>query len=115
MIHDWKAFDLSFEALQNIQKDSKFYVSMKDNEIISLSFAYPRRRPDLMWTFTIYADGLESVLSQFAYNLILSERNNCTAVMGTYDAKYEAVFQKSKWIPKNRWITRLLLLERKMQ
>ncbi|MDH7564177.1 MAG: GNAT family N-acetyltransferase [Candidatus Bathyarchaeota archaeon] len=115
LVHDWKALDLSLEALQTIGKDSKFHISLKDDEISSLSFAYPRRRPDLMWTFTIYADGLEGTLSQFAYNLILSERNNCTVIMGTYDAKYEALFQKSKWIPKNRWITRLLLLERKMQ
>ena len=112
LVYDWKALDFTVENLKEIGKSHSFYVSLKESQIDTLSFAYVSHRPDqLVWVFTVCSSDAKSVISHFSLHESLAQKSNCGAMMCTYKADFEEDLRKSKLISR-RWNTHLVLLER---
>lgn len=113
LVFDWKALDCTLEGLEMLGKSHEFYVSPEKGEVNSLSYGTLRRRGEiLLWVFTIHAISPRRFLSHLYRNTASALERGCNAIMGTYDVKFERVFQKVDWGSEERWGTHLVLLER---
>jgi GNAT superfamily N-acetyltransferase len=113
VVFDWKALDCTRESLKLIGKNHTFFVPRKGQDVDSLSYGTLRHRGrTLLWVFTIHATQTAGFLSHLHRNLAIASKHGSTAVMGTYDLKFEKAFQNMDWGPKRHWGTRLVLLEK---
>jgi len=113
LIYDWKALDVTPEALEVIGESHEYYITMKKAEVDSLSYGYSGRRGGLsLWTFTIYATESDGFLLQLSHNVALALKQGYNAVMCTYQLGFERKLYEVDWISENRWGTHLVLLER---
>ena len=113
LIYDWKAVDCTLANLKMLEKSHELYVIVKNTKMHSFSCGTSRRRGEqTLWVFTIYARDPESFLTHLSHNISLAYKRNYIAIMGTYPTRLERTLQSIDWLPKDRWGTRLTLLEK---
>lgn len=113
LVYDWKALDVSPQNLTIIAKNHRLYAALKERRIDSLSLAYPRpHRKSQIWIATIYTKEPVSFSAQLNHNITEAQKENCKTMMCTYQTELEKDLLDVGIIPKRRWRTHLILLER---
>ena len=111
LAYEWKALDDTCPNIREIGKTHTFYAALKNNEIDSLSFGYPRNS---WWNTTIYAKNSQGVIAQLSHNMATAFRQGLDSIECTYQTRYEKAVNELDLKPEEQQQTRLVLLEKQI-
>lgn len=115
LVYNWKARDYTLEGFRTIGETNEFHVALRKNRIDSLSIGGPRYEPeDSPWSFTIYATDSHGFQSQLSHQISLAHAYRHTAIMCTYETKFEKILHVMDWLSEEHWGMRMVLLEKSM-
>ncbi len=114
IVYDWKALDLSPEALEKIAALAKFWTQSRGGRIGSFSLGFVSEDPaGLQWSFTIYASDDSTFLDQLSHHLQMASENECKNIFLTYQMDYVGTLYLLDWVrPIEDEEMALTLLER---
>jgi hypothetical protein len=116
LVYDWKALDVTHENLEILSESHNYYFTGKGENLTSLSYGCFLQRGELpLWAFTIYSNETDAFYAQLENNLTCACVCKKTALMGTYQIKFEKVLHQVDWISEDHWGTRLVLLEKTLR
>ncbi|MHA3964733.1 MAG: hypothetical protein AM325_014475, partial [Candidatus Thorarchaeota archaeon SMTZ1-45] len=99
IIYDWKALDVSHDALEKISTLAKFWVQSSNEMIESFSLGFVREDPTgQQWSFTIYARDDSTFLDQLTYHLKITSDVGCTTIFMTYQMDFIETFYSLDWV-----------------
>ena len=109
LAYEWKALNDTCPNIREIGKTHTFYAALKNSEIDSLSFGYPRNP---WWNATIYAKNSQGFLAQLSHNMTTAFKKGLDSIECTYQIKYEKILKGEDLKPEEQQQTRLILLEK---
>jgi RimJ/RimL family protein N-acetyltransferase len=117
LVYDWKALELSLESLEEIGKDHRFYVGLKNGKIDSLSFCHlrPDRKDQPWWSFTVYAHDSEGVLGQVSHSVRIALEGGLNKAMVTLEKRFEEVVGELEFGADEQDVSNLVMLEKKIK
>jgi GNAT superfamily N-acetyltransferase len=116
LIYDWKALDVTREALETIGRSHEFYVAAKEGKIDSLSLGHHRRNPaQAQWSFTTYALEPTGFLAHLSHNITVASKQGFPATTGTFEIHCEAILHEAEWVSEEYWATHMVLLEKNLK
>jgi N-acetylglutamate synthase-like GNAT family acetyltransferase len=117
LVYDWKALEFSLESLEEIGKDHRFYVGLKNGKIDSLSFCQlrPDRKDQSWWSFTVYAHDSEGFLGQVSHSVRIALEGGLSSAMVTLEKRFEEVVGELEFGADEQDISHLIMLERKIK
>jgi ribosomal protein S18 acetylase RimI-like enzyme len=99
IVYDWKALDVSHDALEKIASLSKFWIQSVDGAIESFSLGFIREDPTgPQWSFTIYARDDSTFLDQLAHHLKMASDAGCKTIFMTYQMDFVETFYSLDWV-----------------
>jgi ribosomal protein S18 acetylase RimI-like enzyme len=114
IVYDWKALDLSPEALEKTAALARFWTQSQGGRIGSFSLGFAHEDPaGLQWSFTIYASDDSTFLDQLSHHLQMASENECKNIFLTYQMDYVGTLYLLDWVrPIEDEEMALTLLER---
>lgn len=109
LAYEWKALNDTCPNIREIGKTHAFYAALKNNEIDSLSFGYPRNP---WWNATIYAKDSQGFLAQLSHNMTTAFKQDADSIECTYQTKYEKTLKEADLKPEEQQQTHFILLEK---
>jgi GNAT superfamily N-acetyltransferase len=99
IVYDWKALDVSREALEKIGAAARFWVQKVQEDIISFSLGFAREdQSGPQWSFTIYARDDSSFLDQLSHHLKMASDADCKTIFMTYQTGFDRTFHSLDWV-----------------
>jgi len=117
LVYDWKALEFNLESLEEIGKDHRFYVGMKNGKVDSLSFCHlrPDRKDQPWWSFTVYAHDSEGVLGQISHGVRIALEDGLNSAMITLEKRFEEVVGELEFGADEQDISHLVMLEKNIK
>jgi hypothetical protein len=117
LVYDWKALEFSLESLEEIGKDHRFYVGLKNGTIDSLSFCHlrPDRKDQPWWSLTVYAHDSEGVLGQVSHSVRIALKDGLNSAMITLEKRFEEVVGELEFGADEHDVSHLVMLEKKIK
>ncbi len=114
IIYDWKALDVSYDALEKIASLSKLWVQIIDGVMESFSLGFINEDPNgPQWSFTIYARDDAKFLDQLAHHMKMTSAAECKTIFMTYQMDFVDTLYSLDWVhPFEDEAMALTLLER---
>jgi len=114
VVYDWKALDLSPEALEKTAVLARFWIQSQGGRIESFSLGFAHEDPaGMQWSVTIYARNNPTFLDQLSHHLKMASENECRTIFLTYPIDYVSTFYSLDWVrPIEDEEMALTLLER---
>ncbi|MFX1484153.1 MAG: GNAT family N-acetyltransferase [Promethearchaeota archaeon] len=114
IIYDWKALDISLEALEKVAGLARFWTQSKDGMIQSVSLGFIREdSAGPQWSFTIYARDDQTFLEQLSHHMKMVSENECKTIFMTYQMDFVDTLHTVDWVrPIEDEEMALTLLER---
>ncbi|MCK5238524.1 MAG: GNAT family N-acetyltransferase [Candidatus Thorarchaeota archaeon] len=113
LISDWKAVDVTVEALITLQKKCEFWIEKNETSISSISIGevrYDTEGPQ--WSFSVYPTNNDSFLNQLSYNIGLTKEKGYKRFMMTYPLNYKKILFEMEWVNQESKEFALTLLEK---
>ncbi len=99
IIYDWKAMDISLEALEKISSLAQFWIQSEEERIVSLSVGLVSRGttgPE--WTVTIYARDESTFLDQLSHHIQKAVESGCKTIFLTYPMDFVEALYSLDWV-----------------
>lgn len=115
LIYNWKALDSTLEGFRTVGESNEFHVALRKGRTDSLSLGGHRYQPEgSPWSFTIYATKNDGFQSQMSRQIALAYSHNHSAIMCTYETKFEKTLHNIDWLSEEHWGLHMVLLEKSM-
>ncbi len=114
LVYDWKAVDSVPENFEEIGRDHRFFVAVKDGMLDSMSFGHSRRDLKKTWRLTVYAGDSEGFLAQLSFNMGRALEAGAEWVMGTFGREFEEKLRQIDFGCDEQDIGHLVLLEKQL-
>lgn len=115
LVYDWKALDSTHDGFETVGESNEFYVALRKGRIDSFSLGGNRYESEgSTWSFTIYAAKTDGFQSQLSHQIALAQRCAHSAIMCTYETKFEKTLNDIDWLSKEHWGLHIVLLEKPM-
>jgi len=99
IIYDWKAMDISVEALEKIASLAKFWIQSEGERIVSLSVGLiSKDTTGPEWTVTIYARDESTFLDQLSHHIQEAVESGCKTIFITYPLNFVETFYSLDWV-----------------
>ena len=99
VVYDWKALDVSRDALEKIGAVARFWVQKLQEDIVSFSLGFAREdRSGPQWCFTIYAGDDSSFHDQLSHHLKMASDADCKTIFMTYQTGFDRTFHSLDWV-----------------
>ena len=113
LIHDWKAVDVTVEALVILQKKCEFWIEKNEVSISSISTGQVRDETEgPQWGFSVYPTNKESFLNQLSHNIGLAKAKGYKGFMMIYPLNYDKILFEMEWVDQESRGFELTLLEK---
>ncbi|MFW9869349.1 MAG: GNAT family N-acetyltransferase [Candidatus Thorarchaeota archaeon] len=101
IIYDWKALDVTRESLEKIGKDSRFWMQIMGDEIVSISLGLTREdQSGSHWSFSIYAKDGSTFLDQLAHQVKMTFDTGCKSFFVTYQTDFVESLYSLDWVKR---------------
>ncbi|MFW9800488.1 MAG: GNAT family N-acetyltransferase [Candidatus Thorarchaeota archaeon] len=116
IIYDWKALDVTREALKEIASSSRFWVSTEAARLRALSIGTGRMEGEQgrLWLTTVYTSSKDSFLCHLLEHIRISRDASFQSIMFTYPVQFESLMALPPLSITKDEILRLTLLEKKL-
>lgn len=112
IVYNWKAMDVTSEALQMLAEKSHFWVTRRSDGIAAFSVGFASKGSDgKEWIFTIYARDDSLFLNHLSHHIMLASENTCATFFGAFQEDYSRTLIELDWVPsdyKGDWAQTLL-------
>jgi N-acetylglutamate synthase-like GNAT family acetyltransferase len=116
LIFDWKALNASSQNLDEIEKDHRFCVAVKDQKLDSMSIYTCKTEPESPWcSFTIYANGVLGFAAHLSHDMKIAMEGGFESISYTFETKYEEASKSLNFECEEQGMTHLVLLEKNMR
>ena len=117
LVYDWKALEFSLESLNEIGKNHRFYVGLKNGKVNSLSFCHmrPDRKDQPWWSLTVYAHDSDGFLAQVLQSVKIALNAGLNTAMITFEERFEEVVGELEFGADDQEISHLVMLEKKVK
>jgi len=117
LVYDWKALEFSLESLNEIGKNHRFYVGLKNGKVNSLSFFHmrPDRKDQPWWSLTVYAHDSDGFLAQVLQSVKIALNAGLNTAMITFEERFEEVVGELEFGADDQEISHLVMLEKKVK
>jgi hypothetical protein len=89
LVYDWKALDSTLGNFEELGRDHRFFVALKNRKLDSMSFGHSRQDLEKTYGFTVYASDPEGFLAQLSFNMTRALELSSNSVMGTIEREFE--------------------------
>ncbi len=115
LVYDWKAVDSVPENFEEISRDHKFFLALKDEKLDSMSFGHSRQDLEKTWGFTVYAGDSEGFLAQLSFNMGRAIEAGAEWVMVTFGREFEEKLRQIDFGCDEQDIGHLVLFEKQLK
>ncbi len=116
IIYDWKALNVTREALREVASSSRFWVSTEAGRLRALSIGTGRTEGEegRLWLTTVYASGKDSLLCHLSEQIRTARDASFHSIMITYPVQFESMMFLPPLSITEDEVFRLTLLEKKL-
>ena len=115
LVYDWKALDSAPENFEEIGRDHRFFVALKNGKLDSMSFGHSRQDLEKTYGFTVYANDSEGFLAQLSLNMTRALELGSDSVMGTFGREFEETLQQVDFGCEEQDTGHLVLVEKQLK
>jgi N-acetylglutamate synthase-like GNAT family acetyltransferase len=115
LVYDWKALDSTPENFEEIGRDHRFFVALKNGKLDSMSLGHSRQDLEKTYGFTVYANDSEGFLAQLSLNMTRALELGSDSVMDTFGREFEETLQQVDFGCEEQDKGHLVLVEKQLK